>query len=63
MYYLESEATWLTRKAAAKRLSASVSTVDRLVRRGQLASYALGPRLIRFRVEDVDALLKRERAS
>ena len=52
---------WITRKAAAKRLSVSVATVDRLARSGRITAYALGPRLVRFRVEDVDGLLRRER--
>jgi excisionase family DNA binding protein len=51
----------LSRDQVAERLSASVSTVVRLERRGELPHVKLG-RLVRFRPVDVEALIERAHA-
>ena len=53
------ERIWLTRAEAAERLRVSMRTVDRLAATGALTSYRHQGRLLRFRLEDVDALMVR----
>jgi excisionase family DNA binding protein len=48
---------YLTRTDAAAYLGVATKTVDRLVSRGDLTAYRLSARLIRFRRDDLDALL------
>lgn len=47
----------LTQREAAARLRINTKAVRRLVRGGRLPEVRLGPRLPRYRVRDLDALL------
>lgn len=51
---------WLTRHEAADRLRVTPRAIDHLVARGKLTRYRHGPRIVRFRADDVDALLTPE---
>ena len=55
---MQPDPTMLTRLEAARRLSLSVSTLDRMLRKGMLPYVALGPRLIRIRTTAIEALLR-----
>ena len=48
----------LTPQQAAEERSCSVSTIRNLIARGDLTAYRFGPRLIRVRRQDLEALLK-----
>lgn len=43
----------------AEHLGMGISSVHRLVASGKLPAYRVGPRLVRVRMSDVDALLVR----
>ena len=47
----------LTQREAAEYLRVSLKSLRRLVREGRLPELRLGPRLPRYRVRDLDALL------
>lgn len=49
---------WLTRADAAQLLGVSTQTVDRHANDGDLTRYRVGARAVRFRIEDVRALLR-----
>lgn len=52
---------WLTRAEAAQILGVSPQTVDKRANEGQLPRYRVtGGRAVRFRIEDVRALLQLE---
>jgi len=64
MYRARIEGRWkymendiLTQQEAARYLKVSLKTLRRLVREGRLPEVRLGPRLPRYRVRDLDALL------
>ena len=46
-----------TQREAAKRLRIDPKTLRRLVREGRLPEVRLGPRLPRYRAQDLDALV------
>lgn len=48
---------WLTKTEAAQRLRVSGKTIQRLAKSGKLPAYRQGRGLLRFRREDVDAVL------
>lgn len=48
---------WMTAQQAAEHLQLSKTTFRRLVDSGDLATYRIGKRLLRFKREDLDALL------
>ena len=51
-------AKWLTAEQAAERLNLSVRTIRKYRATGQLTAYKVaGEKALRFRVEDVDALM------
>ena len=50
--------TLLPLQQAADEASCSVSTLRNLISRGDLTAYRFGPRLIRVRRKDLEALLK-----
>ena len=54
---------WLTTSEAAERLGVHSKTVTVWAREGRLRAYLTPGGHRRFRVEDVDALLKRERSA
>ena len=47
----------LTQQEAARYLRVSLKSLRRLVREGKLPEVRLGPRLPRYRVRDLDALV------
>jgi len=51
------EAALLTRKVAAKRLSISTRTLDRMANAGFIDRVFLGS-IVRFRAEDIDIIVK-----
>ena len=53
--YMENDL--LTQQEAAKLLRISLKSLRRLVREGRLPEVRLGPRLPRYRIRDLDALL------
>lgn len=53
--YMENDL--LTQQEAARYLRVSLKSLRRLVREGKLPEVRLGPRLPRYRVRDLDALL------
>ena len=48
----------LTKKEAAEYLSVCESTIDNLVRRGELTKYKLGSS-VRFKIDDLNETLKK----
>lgn len=64
MYRVRIEGRWkymendlLTQQEAARYLRVSLKSLRRLVREGKLPEVRLGPRLPRYRVRDLDALV------
>lgn len=49
---------WLPQADAADYLGVTERTLRRYVASGQLPAYRLGPRLLRFKQSDLDALLQ-----
>ncbi|MET4157958.1 helix-turn-helix domain-containing protein [Agromyces sp. PvR057] len=49
---------WLTLREAAERLRAHPGTIRARIASGALPAYRIGPRGLRLRVADVDALLR-----
>lgn len=56
----ETPGPWLTRAEAARRLRVNVRTVDRWVESGHLKRYETPGGHARFKVEDVDHLLRED---
>jgi excisionase family DNA binding protein len=52
------ESPYMLKSEAIAYLRITEPTLDKLIREGQLTAYRLGPRLIRLRREDVEALLQ-----
>lgn len=51
--------TWMTRKEAAEYLRVSLPTIDRYAASGRLTKHTVpGGRAVRFKVTELDALLK-----
>jgi excisionase family DNA binding protein len=48
--------TYTSRRGAAQRASVGVSSIDRRIADGSLPAYRFGPKIIRIKVADVDAL-------
>lgn len=57
------EPEMLTRADVARIWKVNPHTVDRWVAAGILPAYRLGPRLIRFRAEDVAAMARKMRSA
>ena len=53
----------LTRREVAKFLKVSTRTVDRMCENGSLKFWRLGPRYIRFKFEDILALIAQSESS
>jgi excisionase family DNA binding protein len=53
-----SESPWVTRTQAAQRVGVTTRCIDLMVGDGRLKSYTLGPRIVRLRVDEVDAAFK-----
>ena len=49
---------WGSIQAAADRLGCTTRTVRRMISRGDLAAYRVGPRLIRVDLNEVDNVLR-----
>lgn len=49
---------WMTYKEVADYLKVSVSAVRKWVREGKLRAYRIGYKTVRFKKEDVDALVE-----
>lgn len=47
---------WLTADEAAERLHVTRRTLDRYRTEGRLRAFRIGPRAVRFRPDDLDAL-------
>ena len=56
--YKDMENDLLTQQEAARHLRVSLKSLRRLVREGKLPEVRLGPRLPRYRVRDLDALVE-----
>lgn len=54
---MSTERRWATKHDVAEYIHASVSTVDRMVERGELTAYPVGKRLVRFDLNEVDDAL------
>ena len=54
---LSSERRWGTKADVAQYLNLSTKTVDRLTERGVIRAYPLGPRLLRYDLNEIDAAL------
>jgi predicted DNA-binding transcriptional regulator AlpA len=52
----------LTRHQVMEKLAVSVDTVKRMEQRGQLRPIRLNSRMIRYRLSDVDEMMKRHEA-
>jgi excisionase family DNA binding protein len=50
---------WLSQAEAAEHLGITDRTLRRMVARGEVPAYRLGPRLTRFDQGDLDAALRR----
>ena len=48
---------WGTKADVAQYLDVSTKTVDRLTARGLITAYPLGPRLLRYDLNEIDAKL------
>lgn len=48
---------WATKEEVAEHLRVSIKTVQRMTTRGELTAYSLGPRLIRYDLREIDAML------
>ena len=54
---MSSERRWGTKADVADYLNLSTKTVDRLTERGLIRAYPLGPRLLRYDLNEIDAAL------
>ena len=52
--------SYITRKAAAERLSVSVRVLDGLIARGQLPAYKIGSKLVRISEADIERYMKKQ---
>lgn len=50
---------WATQQAAAEYLGVQVRTIRDWIAAGRIPGYRFGPRLIRVRLDDIDALAAR----
>ena len=50
-------ARWATKEEAAEHLRVSVKTVQRMTARGDLVAHNVGPRLIRYDLNEIDQML------
>ncbi|GAS98830.1 putative phage excisionase [Mycolicibacterium canariasense] len=48
---------WGTKSDVAEHLQVSTKTVERMTERGELRAYAVGRRLVRYDMAEVDAML------
>lgn len=51
-------AEWMSTAAVAKYLRVSVRTVQRMAKTGRLTRYSLGPRIVRFKWQEVKKLME-----
>lgn len=51
------ERRWATREQTAEYVGVHVNTIDRWRTDGRIRGYQAGPRLVRFDLNDVDAML------
>ena len=49
---------WVAQDEAADYLGIDSTTLRRMVAKGQVTGYRIGPRLIRFDLEELDALMR-----
>lgn len=54
---MTAERRWGTKGDVAQHLHVSTKTVDRLVARGEIRAYPVGPRLVRFDLAEIDATM------
>lgn len=50
---------WVNPSEAAQHLGVAPRTLRRMVSEGRVPAYRLGPRLVRFKIADLDAALNR----
>ncbi|WP_232491053.1 helix-turn-helix domain-containing protein [Mycobacterium dioxanotrophicus] len=48
---------WATKEEVAEHIRVSVKTVQRMTARGELTAHNVGPRLIRYDLNEIDAML------
>ena len=48
---------WATKEEVAEHLRVSVKTVQRMTSRGELTAHSVGPRLLRYDLCEIDAML------
>lgn len=48
---------WVTKAEVAQHLHVSSRTVERMVDRGELTTYIVSERLVRFDLDEVDAMI------
>lgn len=48
---------WATKEEVAEHIRVSVKTVQRMTARGELTAHGVGPRLIRYDLNEIDAIL------
>lgn len=48
----------LTKSQAAERLGIHINTIDRMIQRGVLRAYRIGPKLIRIDEDDLESYLE-----
>lgn len=48
---------WATKEEVAEHIRVSVKTVQRMTARGELTAHSVGPRLIRYDLNEIDATL------
>lgn len=51
---MNSPRRWSTKDEVAEHLRCSTKTVDRLVDSGTITAYPIGPRMVRFDIEEID---------
>lgn len=55
--------TLLTRQQAAARLEIGLRTLDRLISRGVIPAYRVGPKLVRLREDDLEKYITRQQVA
>lgn len=55
-----SDRRWATKDQAAQHLGVHINTIDRWRAEGRIRTYHAGPRLVRFDLNELDAMLARE---
>lgn len=53
-------ARWATKEEVAEHLRVSVKTVQRMTGRGELTAHNVGPRLVRYDLNELDEMLTQE---